>query len=75
MVRMTLGTIADSAAKKELIRDNSRTFVLNTGSLMPAVALGTRKCATPGTVYEAVKAALIGGYRHIDTYVSLPGLR
>ena len=55
--------------KTELTRDCSKDFVLNTGSSMPAVAMGTRKCSTPGTVFEAVKAALIGGYRHIDSYV------
>ena len=50
----------------------SKTLVLKNGSYMPAIAIGTRKCSTPGTIYKAVKAALVAGFRHIDTYVSLP---
>lgn len=42
-------------------------FELNTGSKMPAVGLGTRKPKKPRQTYEAVKAALAVGYRHIDS--------
>lgn len=40
---------------------------LNTGALIPAVGLGTRRAEQPWQVYEAVRRALGAGYRHIDT--------
>ncbi|KAL4779402.1 NADP-dependent oxidoreductase domain-containing protein [Aspergillus varians] len=44
-----------------------RLFRLNTGALVPAVGLGTRRAERPGQIYKAVRAALDVGYRHIDT--------
>ena len=34
---------------------------------MPAIAMGTRRSQTPGVILEAVKTALLKGYRHVDT--------
>ncbi|ODV82816.1 hypothetical protein CANARDRAFT_30535 [[Candida] arabinofermentans NRRL YB-2248] len=45
---------------------NTKTFTLNNGELIPAVALGCWR-ATPEDTYNSVLAAIKAGYRHIDT--------
>ncbi|KAL2808788.1 NADP-dependent oxidoreductase domain-containing protein [Aspergillus granulosus] len=48
-------------------RVSDLSFLLNTGSRIPAVGLGTRRAQQPGQIREAVRYALRAGYRHIDT--------
>lgn len=46
---------------------DSKRYVLNSGDGMPAIGIGTRKAQDPGVFREAVKDALVKGYRHTDT--------
>lgn len=44
-----------------------KSFILNDGNSIPAVGFGVFMIPSDGPTYEAVKAALKAGYRHIDT--------
>ncbi|GAM41385.1 hypothetical protein TCE0_042r14466 [Talaromyces pinophilus] len=48
------------------LEHTKKTFTLNTGDKIPAIGLGTWQ-SKPNEVREAVEAALLAGYRHIDT--------
>lgn len=51
-------------------RTMSKSYTLNTGAVMPAVAIGTRRTPSPGIVCKMVKDALQAGYRHIGIPIS-----
>lgn len=42
------------------------TIQLNDGNQIPAVGFGTFQIPNDGSTYQAVKAALAAGYRHVD---------
>lgn len=46
------------------------TIQLNDGNQIPAVGFGTFQIPNDGSTYQAVKAALAAGYRHVDTAVA-----
>lgn len=50
--------------------NNNPTIQLNDGNQIPAIGFGTFQIPNDGSTYQAVKAALAIGYRHIDTAVA-----
>jgi glycerol 2-dehydrogenase (NADP+) len=52
--------------RRRLTSFSRLTFKLNTGREIPAIGLGTWQ-SKPNEVRKAVKAALLAGYKHIDT--------
>ncbi|KAN0067736.1 NADP-dependent oxidoreductase domain containing protein [Elaphomyces granulatus] len=48
------------------LKHTKKTFTLNSGDKIPAIGLGTWQ-SKPNEVRDAVKYALLAGYRHIDT--------
>lgn len=46
------------------------TIQLNDGNQIPVVGFGTFQIPNDGSTYQAVKAALAAGYRHLDTAVA-----
>lgn len=49
------------------LRNNTDIITLNNGDKIPAVGLGTWQATEKDAAYNSVKAALVNGYRHIDT--------
>lgn len=56
-----------SKITKEKNHDITDTYTLNNGIKIPKVGFGTWQSASGEEAYNAVKAALEAGYRHIDT--------
>ena len=51
------------------------TYTLNNGIKIPKVGFGTWQSASGEEAYNAVKAALEAGYRHIDTEIGRASCR
>ncbi|CCF58535.1 hypothetical protein KAFR_0E03840 [Kazachstania africana CBS 2517] len=49
------------------LKNSTKTLKLNDGSQIPIVGLGTWQATDERDAYNAVRAALDAGYRHIDT--------
>ena len=47
--------------------DLQSTFTLNNGVRIPRLGLGVFRAAPGAETYQAVRAALEAGYRHVDT--------